>query len=246
VKPNVKNKTSMVDDVVLRLRDFVERKKLRAGDRLPTEPELVADFGVSRTVLREALGRLQTMGLLSVQHGRGMFVADRDTISICAQLVRSAIAISPRDWVQYLEFRAAIEVESARLAAPRATEAFCMELERDLEQMGDSNRSLAECVQIDFRFHKRITAMSGNELLRNSMEVIEQFVVGGMVQTANARPDPIGEKLHRDIIEAMRSRDADRAEKAMRTHMNAVDKAIRRATGFAETQNDTSNDPGAR
>lgn len=234
MKSKVKVKTSMVDTVVLQLRDLVESKKLRAGDRLPTEPELVADFKVSRTVLREALGRLQTMGLLSVQHGRGMFVADRDTISICAQLVRSAIAISPRDWVQYLEFRAAIEVQAARMAAPRANETFCMELENDLEQMGDLSRSVLECVQLDFQFHKRIVAMSGNELLRNSMEVIEQFVVGGMVQTANARPDPVGEKMHREIIAALRAKDADRAEHAMRVHMNAVDKAIRRATGFGE------------
>lgn len=246
MKTRVKNKTSMVDNVVEQLRELVERKKLRAGDRLPTEPELVADFGVSRTVLREALGRLQTMGLLSVQHGRGMFVADRDTISICAQLVRSAIAISPRDWVQYLEFRAAIEVQAARMAAPRATEAFCMELEHDLEQMGDPNRSVLECVQIDFQFHKRITAMSGNELLRNSMEVIEQFVVGGMVQTANARPDPIGKKLHTDIIDAFRAKDADRAEQAMRVHMNAVDKAIRRVTGFEDVAKAAASAEGAR
>ena len=74
-------KGSLVSTVVERLREFVEQEKLKSGDRLPTEAELLEQLGVSRTVLREAIGRLETIGLVAVRHGQGMFVGVWDLAS---------------------------------------------------------------------------------------------------------------------------------------------------------------------
>jgi GntR family transcriptional regulator, transcriptional repressor for pyruvate dehydrogenase complex len=231
-----RNKVSLVDSVVGQLREFIDRRQLSSGDRLPTEPELIAEFGVSRTVLRESLGRLQALGVLSVQHGRGTFVADREAISICAQLARSAVSVSPRDWVQYLEFRAAIECQAARLAASRATPEFCDDRQNDLSRMNDLDVPMLDAMQVDYNFHSKIVEQSGNELLRNSHAVIEKFIAAGLVQTACERPDPVAEKMHQDIIDALRANDPDAADRAMRVHMNAVDAMIKKVTGFQPTE----------
>lgn len=79
---------SLVSAVVDRLRNYIEVKKLSAGERLPTESVLLDQLQVSRSVLREAVGRLETIGLVSVRCGQGMFVGDPDTLSSCINLVR--------------------------------------------------------------------------------------------------------------------------------------------------------------
>ena len=129
-------KGSLVSTVVERLRQFVEEKKLQSGDRLPTEAELLKQFGVSRTVLREAVGRLETIGLVAVRHGQGMFVGDPDTLAGCLSLLRSAMAISPRDLTQFAEFRTALECHTARRSAELASPEDVAQLEAALRPDG--------------------------------------------------------------------------------------------------------------
>ena len=74
-------------------------------------------MGVSRTVLREAISRLEAIGLLTVRRGRGMFIGDRHSLANCVRLVRSAMAITPGDLVQFTEFRRAVECYAAQRAA---------------------------------------------------------------------------------------------------------------------------------
>src|SRR5262245_49397034 len=123
-------RSSLVDTVVERIRAIIEDGRLQAGDRLPTEAELGKQLGVSRTVLREAIGRLEYLGLLTVQRGRGMFVGDQGSVSQCARLVRSALAVSSKELVKFTEFRNAIECYASRRAAESASDADIAELER--------------------------------------------------------------------------------------------------------------------
>src|SRR5262245_55853004 len=112
---------SLVDAVVSRIREVIEQGRLRAGDRLPTEAELSEQLGVSRTVVREAVSQLESLGLLSVQRGRGMFVGDGSGLAGCVKILRTAMALSPGELVRFTEFRTAVECYAARLAAERAT-----------------------------------------------------------------------------------------------------------------------------
>jgi GntR family transcriptional repressor for pyruvate dehydrogenase complex len=223
------NRTSLVDTVVDQVRRLIEQGNLTAGDRLPTESELVGRLRVSRSVLREAVSRLETVGLVSVQRGRGMFVGDPASLSSCVQMVRTAMTISPREMEQFAEFRSAIECYSARQAARRATPEDLAELEAILEQMDRPGQEHLDCIRYDFQFHLKIIELTGNALMRNVMEVIQQFVLAGMVQTTPApRNSTRSQKLHRDIFEAVKAGDADAAEKAMQVHMEAVQAALER------------------
>jgi GntR family transcriptional repressor for pyruvate dehydrogenase complex len=222
-------RSSLVDTVVDQIRNLIEHGHLAAGERLPSESELVERLCVSRSVLREAVSRLETMGLVSVQRGRGMFVGDPRSLSSCVQMVRTAMAISPREMEQFAEFRAAIECISARKAAERATPEDLAELEERLRQI-DLTDDYHESIRRDFYFHHKIVEMTGNALMTNVMEVIQQFVLAGMVQTTPAPRNREGsQKLHRSIFEAIKSGDPDAAEKAMQTHMDMVAVALQRA-----------------
>ena len=80
---------SLVSEVVTLLRDVIETKGLDPGDRLPTEAELVKSLEVSRPVLREAISQLESLGLVRVRRGLGMFVGDRDSLAGCLKLART-------------------------------------------------------------------------------------------------------------------------------------------------------------
>lgn len=222
-------RSSLVDNVVDRLRTLIEQGGLQAGDRLPTETELGERLGVSRGALREAVGRLETLGLLSVVQGRGMFVADGGQLSDCARLFRSALAISARDALQFAEFRRLVECYAARRAAERATDADVAELEalcaRRPRDGGDAS------VHWDWEFHQKLAEIAGNDVVRNVMVVVQEFVVAGIRHTARV-PQLDGERsrlLHEAIVHAVRDRDPAAAERAMQKHMDALVQALQQA-----------------
>lgn len=214
---------SSVDQVVERIRDVITEQKLAAGERLPGELELVEQLQVSRPVLREALARLQGLGLIEIQRGNGTFVASRDRLANCVQLLRTAVTLAPRELLSYAELRAAVEVQAVRQAAERATDEDVSELKRMLKELNSVDLPYEELLEIDFRFHRRILQVAGNELMQNLMEVIYEFVVTQMAQTTpSPRENKLGRRLHREIVAAIADHAPDSAERAMREHMEAV------------------------
>jgi GntR family transcriptional repressor for pyruvate dehydrogenase complex len=228
IQPIAKN--SLVHHVVERLRGLIEQGNLQPGDRLPTESVLVERLGVSRGALREAVRQLETLGLLTVEHGRGMFVADGGDLSRCAQLFRSAMAVSPKDSLQFAEFRRILECYAARRAAELATPGDVAELERLLALKEEGGLS-AEGVHWDWLFHRKLAEMTGNQVLINVMVVLQEMVVAGIAHTTRApEADEVrrSQQLHRSIIDAIRAGDGDAAEKAMSAHMDALVKTLKR------------------
>lgn len=221
---------SLVDVVAQRIRDLIDREKLQAGDRLPGELHLVEQLRVSRPVLREAISRLESVGLISVRRGQGMFVGDRGSLTSCVQLVRTAMAIAPKDLTQFAELRMAVEVQAARLAAERATPAEVAELEAICAEMDREDIAYEDAIAADFQFHRKIVAITGNEPMQNILQVIHEFVMAGMVHTTpRPRNRDRSRRLHGPILAAIQAHDADAAEKGMKTHMAAVAQALREA-----------------
>ncbi|HEY1068221.1 MAG TPA: FadR/GntR family transcriptional regulator [Pirellulales bacterium] len=214
---------STVDQVVDRIRDVIEGHKLAPGMRLPGEHQLVEQLQVSRPVLREALARLQSLGLVDIQRGRGTFVGSADSLANCVQLLRTALIVSPRELLDYAEVRTAIEVQAARLAAERATAEEIEQLERILDELNREDRPYPEHLEIDFQFHRKLIEIARNPLMQNMMEVIYEFVLAQMARTTPSQNEnQLGRQLHHDIVAAVKSHDANAAERAMRVHMQAV------------------------
>jgi DNA-binding FadR family transcriptional regulator len=211
------------DLVVERITQVIRDHKLTAGDRLPGEHELGERLNVSRPVLREALARLQSMGLVEIQRGRGTFVGNANSLTNCVRLLRSAVTITPQELLTYAELRTAIEVQAVRQAAERATVEDIAALTGLLRQLEDDELSNPVALEIDFAFHRKLIEIAGNPLMRNMMEVIYEFVLTQMTRTTpSQRENQLGRRLHKAILTAVRDHDADGAERAMRQHMQAV------------------------
>lgn len=214
---------SLVSSVVDRLRNYIEVKKLTAGDRLPTESVLLDQLQISRSVLREAVSRLEMIGLVSVRRGQGMFVGDPDTLSSCVNLVRSAMTMCPRDLTQYLEFRSALECWTARRVAEVAQASDVAELESLCEQMDRPDQSYEDTIQADFVFHRKLFEIAGNQLMFAVSTVLQQWTFAGMLQTTpKPRDYAASRRLHRAIVKCVKDGDPDAADKAMQKHMESV------------------------
>lgn len=215
------------DLVVERLARVIKDRKLSAGERLPGEHELVEQLKVSRPVLREALARLQNMGLVDIQRGRGTFVGSATSLANCVRLLRSAVTITPQELRSYAELRSAIEVQAARQAAERATDEDLAELSALLKRLDDDELPYAEALELDFQFHRKLLDAAGNPLMQNLMEVIYEFVLTQMARTTpSQRDNQLGRRLHKAILSALRNHDPDAAAKAMQRHMQAVLKRL--------------------
>jgi GntR family transcriptional repressor for pyruvate dehydrogenase complex len=212
-----------VDLVVDRIARVIKDQRLAAGSRLPGEHELVEQLQVSRPVLREALARLQSLGLVDIQRGRGTFVGDANSLANCVRLLQSAVTISPQELLTYAELRSAIEVQAARQAAEKATAEDIDVLTGLLKQLDDDQLPYADALEIDFRFHRKLVEIADNALMQNLIEVIYEFVLTQMARTTpTQRENQLGRKLHKAILKAVREHDPDAAEAAMRKHMQAV------------------------
>lgn len=214
---------SLVDVVMEKLRESIEHSGLSSGDRLPPEPKLIAQLGVSRTVLREAINRLQCIGMVAVKRGIGTYVADSNDLSNCVRLVRSAMAISSAELIRFIELREAIEVYAARQAADLATEQDVAELQSLCERMDATDQEYHAAMKLDLQLHLRIVRITGNELMLHVLEILQEFIYEGMLRTT---PKPwqslVSHRYHMAIVDALRAHDPDAAEAAVRDHMNLL------------------------
>ncbi|HBJ36210.1 MAG TPA: hypothetical protein DDZ51_15960 [Planctomycetaceae bacterium] len=225
------------DLVVERIAGVIKERSLAAGERLPGEHELVEQLKVSRPVLREALARLQSMGLVDIQRGRGTFVGNATSLANCVRLLRSAVTISPQELLSYAQLRSAVEVQAARQAAELASDDDIAELAALLKRLDDPDLPYPAALEIDFRFHRKLLDMAGNPLMKNLMEVIYEFVLTQMVRTTpSQRQNTSVRKLHKAIFNAVRKRDPDAAATAMHHHMQAV---------LDRLKNDANNQEGS-
>jgi GntR family transcriptional repressor for pyruvate dehydrogenase complex len=219
----IEPRQTAADLVVERIASVIKARKLAAGERLPGEHELVEQLKVSRPILREALARLQSMGLVDIQRGRGTFVGSASSLANCVRLLRSAVTISPQELQSYAELRSAIEVQAARQAAERATDDEIAELNLLLKRLDSDELPYPEALELDFAFHRKLIEIAGNPLMRNMMEVIYEFVLTQMVRTTpSQRENQLGRRLHKAILRAVRDHDPDAAAVAMQQHMQAV------------------------
>jgi GntR family transcriptional repressor for pyruvate dehydrogenase complex len=215
-----RKRESLVDHVVGKLRQLIQNHSFAPGTRLPSELELVAELKVSRTVLREAVRQLGAVGLIEVRHGQGMFVGDGTVVSGGVELVRSSLALAPRDLTQFLDLRAALECYAVRRAAERAGPEATAELEAFCRQMDQPGLPYGQTIELDFAFHRKLFEVAGNPLMLGVLGVLQELIVAGMLQTTpNPRDRSVSQDLHYAIVDAVRNHDVAGAEAAMREHM---------------------------
>jgi DNA-binding FadR family transcriptional regulator len=215
----------MTFQLVRRLTDSIQAGDLRPGDRLPTESQLAQTHGVSRTVVREAMSRLNAQGLIETQQGRGSFVLASP--SLVSFAVDPGGVRSLEDLSELLEFRICFETESASLAAARADSRKIAAIGQALAGFIDEVGRPSESVRADFEFHRSIAVASGNRHLLQILDSLGRTAIATPRARLAVSNDEDGGAHHRvvavehqNIYEAIARRNPEDARAAMRVHLS--------------------------
>ena len=199
--------------------------RLPVGGKLPTEAALVAQFEVSRTVVREAVSRLKSLGLVDSRQGSGVYgkAAGFSPLNFDAKY-----AVSKQAVIQMVEVRRALEAEVAAMAAQRCTRADTQHIRQLMTQLDAAVQSGGDGVAEDVRFHSAIAEVANNPFLMATLDYLGQFLHGAtQVTRANeARREDFTRQVreeHEMVVKALEAGDANAARKAATRHMdNAI------------------------
>ncbi|HKM42998.1 MAG TPA: FadR/GntR family transcriptional regulator [Limnochordia bacterium] len=196
------------------------------GEKLPGEIELAKQLGVSRSTLREALRALSSNGLVKIKHGEGNFAWYPEVEEYLNPLM-PRLLVEREDILAIMEGRSMVEVQTARLAATRASETELAELTSLLDRMEASIDDRREFAHYDHAFHKQIAIATNNSVIIKIYEAIEVFLVSQQLEIVDYE-DAIerGVNDHRAILSAIVSGDEQQAADAMRKHMKHTYQAI--------------------
>ncbi len=228
-----KRRRSLAQQVVDDLASRIRAGEYRPGDKLPTEPDVMAQQGVSRTVVREAMSRLQASGLVATRHGVGTFVLDA---SASWPLDMGTVA-TIRDTLAMLELRVSLETEAAGLAALRRNDVQLAAMRAAVQAFDDDIARGGDAIGADFDFHVQIALATGNRYFEN---ILRHLGTTTIPRTRIDTPRLVSEsgpsylqrsnREHEEILEAVARRDPEGAQAAMRMHLTNSRERLRRAS----------------
>ena len=222
----VGRRETLLDSVAKRMIRLLMDGHYQAGAKLPSEHELASQFSVGRGTIREAIKALAIVGFLRAERGKGTFVADRSEFLI------GPISLgfeSSADLDSLIETRKLMEIHIARLAARRASRKAIVEVESHVAAMEKAARvgNMEEHAKSDVAFHLAIADASQNVLLSQFITLIRNLMKQWV--SASLRVPGVAEEAlaqHREIVEAIRSKNEERAAEAMARHLEAMGKRL--------------------
>ncbi|RUV86878.1 FadR family transcriptional regulator [Mesorhizobium sp. M1A.F.Ca.IN.022.07.1.1] len=208
--------------------EYIRENEMQPGEELPSEGELCEKAGVSRVVVRGALGQLAGAGLIQVSNGRRPRVGELNS-NVLSLSVQHGLATTQLTVQKIMEVREGVEVAASKLAALRRTDAQAEVLAglcREMEAVGVES---LEFVELDFQFHLAIAQATDNPLyiyiVKPLRETIKKSIeIGRLRQRSPAEIARINDQ-HWEIQRAITSRDGERAANAMLIHLETAAKA---------------------
>ncbi|KAA0970989.1 FadR family transcriptional regulator [Aureimonas fodinaquatilis] len=217
---------SLATMLTRKLREEIESRRIKSGERFPSDAEIAAAFGVSRTVVREAVSSLREAGLISTQRGRGSVVVANSpspSFRIAAADLESMASLR-----QLYEFRTLIEKESAFLAAQRRTDEDLQAQRACLDQAAEAS-DLDESIEADIAFHLAIATAAQNEYFCRVLSTLRTATIARALMREdldeNARLALYKGEVqdeHRQIFEAIQRRDSNAAQDLIERHLGGT------------------------
>ncbi|RKP53472.1 FadR/GntR family transcriptional regulator [Pararobbsia silviterrae] len=237
--PTTGRARNLAQTVVAYVKEQVAANKLAPGDKLPTESELMRELGVSRTVVREGISRLQAGEVIETRHGIGSFVLEPRRERLDVEMVP---ATTVEDLLAILELRISLETESAGLAAQRAQPKDITRIRAALNAIETASRNGGDSAAADLEFHVSIARATGN---RYFVDILTQMgsalIPRNRIDSAGiAKSDPkvyvaLVNQEHESILDAIARNEADAARAAMRMHLSNSRERLRKAADRAKT-----------
>ncbi len=213
---------NLPDDLAKRVRELIQSESYESGDRLPSIAEMARRFGVGHPTLREALRKLETLGIVHIRHGSGVYVGKDDNSLLITNPVFSGTP-TQKSLLDLIEARIPIELATVELAAANATPEH---LERMREHLRHAEERLDEDEELsaaNMAFHREIAIASGNEVLYQLLDVLASVFQDKQLKILDIygwRQKDYEE--HVEILEALEAKDVPLALERMRAHLAGV------------------------
>jgi len=222
------SKQSLSDRLARQIRRLIQTGDYKEGDRLPAIMEMARRFGVGHPTVREALKKLETMGVVEIRHGSGVYVARSHEVLVVAS-PDYAGTVTRKLLLDLIQARIPIEMQSIMYAARNATEEDLAQMRHLLQVAGESLENDATLNATNMAFHRQIALASGNAVLAQLLDVMqdlfteEQRLIMGIFGSREADHEE-----HLGILEALEQRDETLCMERMRKHLQGVEAAILR------------------
>jgi DNA-binding FadR family transcriptional regulator len=232
-----KRPPSRAQDVVTHVSRMIEDGRIKPGEKIPSEADLIASLGVSRSVVREAISHLQAAGMVETFQGKGTFAvsATPQRMGLDPNSIETM-----EDVLAILELRIMLEAEAAGLAATRASEPQLAQVKAALHDFMETCRAGADTAETDTTLHLAIAQASNNRYLHDTLHHLgRHFMPRTRLLTARLSRDAPAvfiERVvreHEDIVDAICRRDPESARAAMRNHLANSRERLRRASEAA-------------
>ncbi len=229
------------DEIARSISEAIASGQLKPGERLPTEQSLSAQFGVARTVVREAVSLLKYDGIIDSKRGVGAFVSEPAARS--AFRISAACFEKRRQLIQLLELRTGVQAEASALAAVARSQRDLTRIARYLAEMADATEEgpdyAAQRLDAEDAFYRAIAESSGNTYYVEFVGMIERNVSENLRSVAikNAMASEWGREVleeHRVVYQALDAGDAERARLATRNHFERAAQRLANRADIAD------------
>lgn len=219
-------KRSLSDDLARQIKQLIDTRMYKAGHRLPTIAEMARLFGVGHPTLREALKKLETVGVVTVRHGSGIYVAEQHDMLFVSNPI-STHSVDKKMLLDIIETRVPLELMSIALAADHITDDRLSSLRALLDKAEAHLQDDHILNTTNMAFHREIAAASGNAVLPQVLDVMsrlftqQQQIILRIYGSRSRDHDQ-----HLKILEALEKKDRALAVRRMRHHLDDVRIAI--------------------
>ncbi|MEU0596862.1 FadR/GntR family transcriptional regulator [Streptomyces sp. NPDC006393] len=228
----VPRKGTVTQRAIERIKEMIADGLLEPGQRLPTERDLAAQLGISRSSMREAIRALTVLGVLEARHGSGIYVTRLEagdlleTFGVVAGLTRG-----PR-LVELLEVRRILESTATALAAARITPDRLAAVGKHLAAM-EATDDPEEILAHDLAFHREIAAAAGNETMAAILEGLSSRTFRARVRRGYQEEGAVARtrREHAAVFRALTARDPEAARAAAAAHVGGVEEWLRAQVG---------------
>jgi GntR family transcriptional regulator, transcriptional repressor for pyruvate dehydrogenase complex len=209
---------SLADRLARRIRGLIQNGAYKEGDRLPPIMEMARQFGVGHPTVREALKKLETVGVVEIRHGSGVYVSRSQDVLVLAS-PDFAGKVTKKLLLDLIQARMPIEMQATALAVRNATAESFAEMRQLLQTAGENLDNDDVLHTANMGFHRQIALASGNTVLAQLRDVLqdlfteEQRLILGIGSRARDHQE------HVAIFEALEKRDEALAVELMRTHL---------------------------
>ena len=211
------------DIIIRQIRSLITSGQLNPGDKLPPERKLAEKFGIGRSVVRDAIRKLEFYGIVRTLPQSGTVIAGIGIVAL-EGLITDVLNIEETDFASLVETRVLLEVNAAGMAAERRTVDDIIKLESALAAYEVKVSKGDSAVEEDLLFHIKIAEASGNIVLKSLMLIITPDIVKNFTQLNVCREDRVFLTLkeHRDILDQIKNQNKVGAEEAMRHHLSDI------------------------